>query len=460
MAQVLVVDDELTIAQMLEILLRNDGHSVFQAHNGNEALKLLKENVFDLMITDVRLPGIDGITLMQKAKEVQTHLAVIVITAYAGVDTAVEAMRSGAFDYVTKPFKLNELKVKIERALSYENAMAENKVLKTTLKTKYHFNFIIGDSEPMLQIYRTIEKVSRTNTTILITGESGTGKELVARAIHDSSLRSDKPFVTLNCAAMPETLLESELFGYTKGAFTGAVGNKKGLFETADGGTIFLDEIGAIPLNMQSKLLRVLQEKEIRHVGGNENISVDVRVVAATNENLEEKISKGEFREDLFFRLSVIPMRLPPLRERKQDIPMLAAHFLTQFEKENKIKINISDDALAALSEHAWPGNIRQLENMLKRIATLSETGLIDTDELPPEIKTTAYAKKPFAQSQSDVLTEEKILQLKDYLKNVEESYIGKIIKFYEGNKEKAAKKLGVSLATLYRKLGTEENGQ
>lgn len=460
MAQVLVVDDELTIAQMLEILLRNDGHSVFQAHNGNEALKLLKENVFDLMITDVRLPGIDGITLMQKAKEVQTHLAVIVITAYAGVDTAVEAMRSGAFDYVTKPFKLNELKVKIERALSYENAMAENKVLKTTLKTKYHFNFIIGDSEPMLQIYRTIEKVSRTNTTILITGESGTGKELVARAIHESSLRSEKPFVTLNCAAMPETLLESELFGYTKGAFTGAVANKKGLFETADGGTIFLDEIGAIPLNMQSKLLRVLQEKEIRHVGGNENISVDVRVVAATNENLEEKIAKGEFREDLFFRLSVIPMRLPPLRERKQDIPMLAAHFLAQFEKENKIKISISDDALAALSEHAWPGNIRQLENMLKRIATLSETGLIDTDELPPEIKTTAYAKKASVQSQADVLTEEKILQLKDFLKNVEESYIGKVIKFYEGSKEKAAKKLGISLATLYRKLGTEENGQ
>lgn len=460
MAQILVVDDELTIAQMLDILLRNEGHSVFQAHNGNDALKLLKENVFDLMITDVRLPGIDGITLMQRAKEVQSHLAVIIITAYAGVDTAVDAMRNGAFDYVTKPFKLNELKVKIERALSYENAMAENKVLKTTLKTKYHFNFIIGDSEPMIQIYRTIEKVSRTNTTVLITGESGTGKELVARAIHESSLRSDKPFVTLNCAAMPETLLESELFGYTKGAFTGAVANKKGLFETASGGTIFLDEIGAIPLSMQSKLLRVLQEKEIRHVGGTENISVDSRVVAATNENLEEKIAKGEFREDLFFRLSVIPMRLPPLRERKQDIPMLAAHFLSQFEKENKIKINISDDALAALAEHSWPGNIRQLENTLKRIATLNESGFIDTDELPPEIKTDAYVKKTSSLAQSDLLTEEKILQLKDFLKNVEESYIGKVIKFYDGSKEKAAKKLGISLATLYRKLGTEENSQ
>ncbi|OGV47735.1 MAG: hypothetical protein A2017_16190 [Lentisphaerae bacterium GWF2_44_16] len=461
MAKILVVDDEFTIVQMLELLLKNEGHSVSKSGDGNEALRLLKENVFDLMITDVRLPGIDGIALLQKARDLQSHLAVIVITAYAGIDTAVDAMRNGAFDYVTKPFKLNELKVKIERALSYENALAENKVLKTTLKTKYHFNYIVGDSDQMLQIYRLIEKVAKTNSTVLIQGESGTGKELVARALHEASLRSDGPFMTVNCAAMPETLLESELFGYVKGAFTGANSNKKGLFEISSGGTIFLDEISSIPLNMQTKLLRVLQEKEIRHVGGTENISVDVRVVAATNEDLETKLAKGEFREDLYFRLSVIPVRIPPLRERPEDIPVLIPHFLSIFEKENKTKIDISPESIEVLSRFSWPGNIRQLENLLKRLATLNETGRIETEEIPDEIKNfrkteELSGRKAAFSDASAAFSGDKIIPLKDHLKNIEDFYIRKAIKSCNGNKEKASKQLGISLATLYRKLETE----
>src|SRR3989339_688958 len=268
MANILLVDDELSILEILDAVLRKSGHTVSKAANGNDALKFLKENVFDLMITDVRLPGIDGISLLNKSRELQSHLAVIIMTAYADVNNAVVAMKNGAFDYVTKPFKFDELQLTVERALSYENALAENKFLKTTLKTRYHFNFIVGDSEPMLQIYRMVEKVARTNSTVLIMGESGTGKELIAKAIHDSSPRSSGPFVKVDCGSIPETLLESELFGYMKGAFTGANTNKKGLFETAQTGTIFLDEIGLVPSSMQMKLLRVLQEKEIRRVGG------------------------------------------------------------------------------------------------------------------------------------------------------------------------------------------------
>lgn len=463
MAKILIVDDELSIVEILKTLLKKGGHSVTSSVDGNEALKLLKENVFDLMITDVRLPGMDGISLLPKAKELQSHLAVIVMTAYADVENAVLAMKNGAFDYVTKPFKFDELMLTIERALSYETALAENKVLKTTLHTKYHFNFIVGDSDPMLEIYRLIEKIARTNSTVLVLGESGTGKELIAKALHDSSSRSENAFIKVNCAAMPETLLESELFGYVKGAFTGANANKKGLFETADNGTIFLDEIGSIPLSMQMKLLRVLQEKEIRRVGGTEDLSVDVRVIAATNENLEEKIAKNEFREDLYFRLSVIPIRVPALRERKEDIPMLVTHFLSQFEEENKIKMSISSEAVKALAAYEWPGNIRQLENLVKRLATLNDSGQIDKDELPPEIKNYTGARSlaaPVIDSGSGLSSlldgKQEFLTLKEHMRRLEERYIKQVIAQNDGDKEKAAKELGISLATLYRKAGAD----
>ncbi|OGV48679.1 MAG: Fis family transcriptional regulator, partial [Lentisphaerae bacterium GWF2_52_8] len=387
MAEILVVDDELSILQVLKMVLTRDGHHVTAVADGAEALRLLKENVFDLMITDVRLPGVDGIELLHKSRSLQSHLAVIVMTAYAGVDNAVEAMKNGAFDYVTKPFKFEELLLTIERALSYEKALTENKVLKTTLKTKYHFDCIVGDSEPMFEIYKLIEKVAKTNSTVLLLGESGTGKELIAKAVHQVSTRSDAPFVKINCSAMPETLLESELFGYMKGSFTGAAANKKGLFETANTGTIFLDEIGSIPIPMQMKLLRVLQEKEIRRVGATEDISVDVRVIAATNENLAEKIEKGQFREDLYFRLSVIPIHIPPLRERKDDIPSMIAHFLLLFEKENRRSVSISSEVEQALTSYFWPGNVRELENLIKRLATLNESGTVELNDLPQDIR-------------------------------------------------------------------------
>jgi DNA-binding NtrC family response regulator len=464
MAKILIVDDELSIVEILKTLLKKGGHSVTCSIDGNDALKLLKENVFDLMITDVRLPGLDGISLLPKAKELQSHLAVIVMTAYADVENAVLAMKNGAFDYVTKPFKFDELMLTIERALSYETALAENKVLKTTLHTKFHFNFIVGDSDSMLEIYRLIEKIARTNSTVLVLGDSGTGKELIAKALHDSSSRSENAFIKVNCAAMPETLLESELFGYVKGAFTGANANKKGLFEMADNGTIFLDEIGSIPLSMQMKLLRVLQEKEIRRVGGTEDIAVDVRVIAATNENLEEKIARNEFREDLYFRLSVIPINVPSLRERKDDIPMLVTHFLSQFEEENKIKMSISSDAVKILCSYEWPGNIRQLENLIKRLATLNDSGQIDKDELPPEIRNyTGFSNSaPLIDSSgmgafvSGRADQDNTLPLKEHMRRLEERYIKQVVAQNHGDKEKAAKELGISLATLYRKAGAE----
>ncbi len=447
MSAILIVDDELSIIEVLEKLLSRDGHDVKTAMDGDMALQLLKENVYDLMITDVRLPGVDGISLLQQARELQSHLAVIVMTAYADVDNAVEAMKGGAFDYITKPFKFDEILLTVQRALSYEQALAENEVLKKTLKTRYHFGCMVGDSEPMLRIYSFIEKVSRTSSTVLLLGESGTGKELVAKALHTASARNSEPFLTVNCGAMPESLLESELFGYVKGAFTGAATNRKGLFEAADGGTMFLDEISSMPLNMQMKLLRVLQEKEVRRVGGTESISVDVRVIAASNENLEEKIANGNFREDLYYRLSVIPIELPPLRERKEDIPLLVSHFISRIEKENKIDVDISEDAVEALCSYSWPGNIRELENLLKRTAILSENNVIELEDLPDRVR--GRKDKPGA---TPCLDED--VRLKDYMNNVETAYIRSVLANCGGDKEKAADKLGISLATFYRKLG------
>ncbi len=459
MARILVVDDELSIVQVLKTLLVRSGHTILAAGAGDEARRLLKDNVFDLMITDVRLPGVDGISLLHEAKAVQPDLAVIVMTAYAGVDNAVEAMKNGAFDYVTKPFKFDELMLTIDRALSYEKALAENKVMKTSLSAKSHFGCMVGDAEPMLEVYRQIEKIAKTNSTILILGESGTGKELVAKAIHAESPRRDAQFVAVNCAAMPEQLLESELFGYVKGAFTGANANKKGLFETASGGTIFLDEMGALPMGMQSKLLRVLQEKEIRPVGATATTAVDIRVLAASNEDLQTKVSRGEFRDDLYFRLSVIPVRIPPLRERPDDIPILTAHFLAEFTAENKRQVEISKDAIDALKAYKWPGNVRQLENMIKRLATLNETGCIDLDELPPEMRAQeagADGENSAGIGPDDAFSPE-IIPLKQHIRGIEESYIRRVIKYCNGDKDLASKKLGVSLATLYRKI--EPNG-
>jgi len=454
MAKILIVDDELSIVEVLKTLLSRDGHTISTASDGADALKLLKEQVFDLLITDIRLPGMDGISLLKNARELQSHLAVIVMTAYAKVDNAVEAMKNGAFDYVTKPFKFDELLLTVQRALSYEQALAENEVLKSSLAAQMHFSCLVGDSEPMLRVYRLVEKVARTNSTVLVTGESGTGKELVARAVHYASPRIKRPFITINCTAMPESLLESELFGYVKGAFTGANANKKGLFETAEGGSIFLDEIGSIPMSMQMKLLRVLQEKEVRRVGSTEDIKIDVRVIAATNENLEEKIQLKEFREDLYYRLSVIPITLAPLRERKDDITQLVAHFLYLFHKENNSEVEIASKVLSAFMNYDWPGNVRELENLVKRLATLCDGDRITIEDVPEYILNGGMpAEDELSAGDSALSMHEKTVSLKQYLRNMEKVYICNTIRECNGDKEKAASRLRISLATLYRKM-------
>ncbi|MCK5845307.1 MAG: sigma-54-dependent Fis family transcriptional regulator, partial [Victivallales bacterium] len=433
MAKILLVDDELSIIDSLKALLSREGHDISTSSNGGDALRKLRENVFDLLITDIRLPEVDGISLLRQARELQSHLAVIVITAYAKVDNAVEAMKNGAFDYVTKPFKFDELLLTVQRALTYEQTLAENEVLKSSLDTHFHFNSLVGDSEAMRRVYKLIEKVARTNSTVLVTGSSGTGKELVAKALHTASPRFENPFVTVNCTAMPEALLESELFGHRKGAFTGATCNKKGLFEIADGGTVFLDEIGSIPLNMQMKLLRVLQEKEIRQVGSTENITIDVRVIAATNENLEEKIANREFRDDLYYRLSVIPIQMPPLAERKEDIPQLTHHFLNDFNQVNGRNVEISRSAVDLLEKCDWPGNVRELENTIKRIATLCENNRIEPCDISDNIQ--RHSDGDLLDDFPDIPAGKASLSLKSYLKNVELSYLKAMVDECGGNK-------------------------
>ncbi len=448
-AKILVVDDELSIVEVLKALLKREGYSVRTASDGQEALDLLAKENFDLMIADIRMRPVDGMELLRRARESHPHIAIIMMTAYAAVETAVEAMKHGAFDYICKPFKIDHLLVTVERALSYESVLAENEALKETLRTKYHYKNLVGDSEPMRKVYDMIEKVARTESTILLVGESGTGKELVAKAIHFASRRSDKPFVAVNCAALPDTLLESELFGYVKGAFTGANKFKKGLFESAHGGTLLLDEIGTIPVNVQLTLLRVLQEKEIRPVGGTETIPVDVRIIAATNERLEEKVKAGAFREDLFYRLSVIPIEVPPLRDRLSDIPLLVNHFLRVFNEREGKQVSIDRRALSALQHHSWPGNVRELENVIYRAGALCEDNLIRVSDLPESIQ------KKAAQETGDTARDIENFRgasLKGFLREKEREYIRYVLDQCGGNKEAAAKALGISIATFYRK--------
>ncbi|MFO7821613.1 MAG: sigma-54 dependent transcriptional regulator [Lentisphaeria bacterium] len=453
-AKVLVVDDEISIVEVLKALLTREGYEVTTASDGEEALEALRADKFELMISDIRMQPMDGITLLQKARKLQEHLAVIMITAYATVETAVEAMKNGAFDYVCKPFKIDELILTVERALSYEHALRENATLKENLRTRYHFEYIVGDSKAMRRVYAMIEKVARTNSTILIRGESGTGKELVARALHDYSRRNEKPFVAINCAALPETLLESELFGYVKGAFTGANKFKKGLFESAEGGTLFLDEIGSIPVDMQQKLLRALEEREIRPVGATDAVPIDVRIVAASNENLEEKIKTGDFREDLYYRLSVIPIELPPLRKRPEDVKLLIKHFLKILNDQENREIDVESTAVQALESYEWPGNVRELENVMSRAATLCDEGTIKLQDLPEKIqKAAAEGEKNKAKSAPE---NQRGVSLKAFLRSKEQDYIQYALDQCGGDKEKAAKSLGISLATFYRKIGEE----
>ncbi|MCM8543060.1 MAG: sigma-54 dependent transcriptional regulator [Lentisphaeraceae bacterium] len=451
MTKVLVVDDELSIVEVLKTVLKRNGYEVTATDNGATALDIMKTEKFELMISDIRMKPMDGLELLINAKEIQPTLSVIMMTAYATIETAVETMKAGAYDYVCKPFKIDELLLTVERAVNYQKVFKENQDLKKTLQTKYHFKNLIGDSSQMQSVYNVIKKVSKTDTTVLIRGESGTGKELVSKAIHYCSSRSDRPIVAVNCAALPSTLLESELFGYNKGAFTGAVKDKEGLFESAGGGTIFLDEIGSIPVTMQMKLLRVLQEKTIRRVGGTKDVAVDVRIISATNEDLEAKIKDGTFREDLFYRLSVIPVDLPSLRERKEDVPLLVVHFLKDFNTHENTSAEILPDALRALLAYDWPGNVRELENVIRRAATLCDNDMINLEDLPPKIQDV----NPIDNYTSGV--NYRGHSLKNYLREKEKEYIQKVLEVAGGEKEKAADMLGVSLATFYRKYESVE---
>src|SRR5579859_3103994 len=387
MAKILLVDDELTMVQMVTDMLRMEGHEVFPFTNIQAATAALTTHTPELVITDLYLDKANplGMEILKKARELAPPAVVIVITGFGSIDTAKEAMKQGAFDYLEKPFKVDEFKLCVQRALSYNAALSETVYLRKQLKKKYQFSQIIGSAPKMQQVFKMIERVADTDSTILILGESGTGKELVARALHFNSRRQFAPFVPINCSALPENLLESELFGHRRGAFTGAINDKKGLFQEADGGTIFLDEVGSMPPVLQSRLLRVLQEREVRRVGDNTPVYVNVRVVAAANESLEKKIKEGTFREDLYYRLNVIPIQLPSLRERKDDVPLLVVHFLKdKVNPRTGQLVQITRQAIEVLTLHDWPGNVRELENAIERSATLCENNVIQVADLPP----------------------------------------------------------------------------
>src|SRR5437762_7113011 len=380
MAKVLLVDDELTMVQMVAGLLRQGGHDVYPFTDGNAATSALATHAPELVITDLYLDKSrpHGMEILKKARELTPPAVVIVITGFGSIETAKEAMKNGAFDYLEKPFKVDEFTLCVQRALSYNAALTESAYLRKELKKKYQFSQIIGTAPKMQEVFKMVERVADTDSTILIRGESGTGKELVARALHFNSRRQFAPFVPVNCAAIPENLLESELFGHRRGSFTGAITDKKGLFQEADGGTIFLDEIGSMSPLLQSRLLRVLQEREVRRVGENTPIYVNVRVVAATNEPLEQRIKEGTFREDLYYRLNVIPIMMPPLRERVEDLPLLVNHFLRgKVSPRNGQPFQISRAALDSLNAHDWPGNVRELENAIERACALCEDHVI-----------------------------------------------------------------------------------
>ncbi|MBJ6802415.1 sigma-54-dependent transcriptional regulator [Geomonas propionica] len=385
--KILIIDDDSSLRRVLEYNLQQEGYDVYTAADGAAGLQLFEEKSPQLVITDLKMPGMTGFEVLSSVKERAPSTVVIVLTAFGAIDTAVEAMKLGAFHYLTKPFNREELKVTVLKGLQLQGLSEENRLLKEELSGRSEFKSIVGTSRAMEGVFSVVRKVADTEATVLITGESGTGKELVARAIHSGSSRRAAPFIAVNCAAIPRDLLESELFGHVKGAFTGAIRDKEGKFQLADGGTIFLDEVGDLPIELQPKLLRVLQERVVEPVGGTSLQKIDLRVVAATNADLERWIAEGKFREDLYYRLSVIPIQLPPLRERVEDVPLLIRYFCTKFGAEG---VSFTKEALARLKEYAWPGNVRELENTVERLLIMREGDLVGVDELPAKISAAA----------------------------------------------------------------------
>jgi len=440
---ILIVEDEELMRSILRQLLEGEGCQVFTADSAENALAIFSSNEIAVTLTDIKMSGMDGIELLDQIKTIDNEAIVIIMTAYSSVDSAIAALRKGAYDYITKPFVNADLLQTVRNAIRTKELKSENRALRRELTRKYSFAEIIGKSEALQSVFRIIEKVADTNAGILIQGESGTGKELVARSIHFNSQRANKPFLAVNCGALPESLLESELFGHTKGAFTGAAADKKGLFRSSDGGTLLLDEIGEMPLVLQVKLLRALQEQEVTPVGSSTAVKFDTRIIAATNKNLEQEVAENRFREDLFYRLNVIEINLPPLRERREDIPLLAKHFIAKIAREqNTTEKPIKAEAMAALVNFNWQGNIRELNNAIDRAFILSGAE-IDLESLPPKIKLDARNNFEMRDPQG----------LRPTLEEVERRYILEILKSVGDDKTAAAEILGIDLSTLYRKL-------
>ena len=447
-ASILVADDDAVARELLVEVLTREGYRVRAAAGGAEAIRAAESEVFDVALIDLRMPDVDGLAVLARIRALDPAPPVFILTAFAAIETTIEAIRQGAYDYLSKPFRVDEIKLAVRRVLETERLVRENREFRQELRGRYGVERLIGQSPEMVDIYRLVARVAALDTTVLIQGETGTGKELVARAIHYASPRAERPFVAIDCAALPESLFESELFGHERGAFTGAVGSRRGLLETADGSTCFLDEIGELPLGLQAKLLRVLQERVLRRVGGNEPLPVNLRLIAATNRDLRKRVEDGAFREDLYYRLNGVAIMVPPLRERGADIPLLAHDFMQRYAAAaGKHLEGFAPEALALLSAHRWPGNVRELEHAIERAVALARSAMILPEDLPPEIRAET-ARTPELPAARMTLDE------------VKRWYVGTVLEGTGGNKVRAADLLGIDRRTLYRILERQDDDE
>jgi two-component system response regulator PilR (NtrC family) len=442
--RILIIEDEKSMREVLRILLEEENYSVTSVTDGIEGIELIKNDIYDIIITDIKMPKADGFEVLKRAKGISPDTLVIMITAFGTTESAIEAMKQGAYDYINKPFKIDEIRLIVNKAFEKKKLSEELSILREKVHSSFRLENIIGKSANMQELFRLIPRVAKSNSTVLISGESGTGKELVAAALHNLSARKDNNFVTINCSTFPEGLLESELFGHMKGSFTGALYNKTGLFEAADAGTIFLDEIGEMPLSLQAKLLRVLENGIFRRVGGTTDIKVDVRVISATNKNIPSAVETGLFREDLFYRLNVVPIHIPPLRERREDIPLLVQHFIDKFGAGEK---SVSPDVLRVFIQYPWRGNVRELENLLERIILLSDRDLLTVEDIPEEIVSAKEVLNNLPEISDDGLDFEKIIE------KIEKDYLLQALKKANGVKTEAAKLLNLSFRSFRHRL-------
>jgi two-component system response regulator PilR (NtrC family) len=441
---ILIADDEDSIRESLTIVLEDEGYNCTAVKDGSEAIDAIDKASYDIIVTDLKMPNVNGIEVLEYALKHSSDTLTIIITAHGTIETAIQALRKGAADYILKPLEFDEVLIRIKNLLEQKSLAQENKYLREQIDKEYNFNHIIGESSAMKEVYKMVERVSQATSNVLVTGQSGTGKELVARAIHSNSDRSKKPFLAINCGAIPENLVESELFGHKKGSFTGANADKDGVFVAAHGGTVFLDEVAEIPLNLQVNLLRVIQEREVKPVGSNQMVSFDTRIIAATNKDLEKEVEEGNFRDDLYYRLNVVEISLPPLEQRKEDIPLLAHHFLQKYNKELKHNLKgITSDAMGAMMAYQWKGQVRELENVIERAVLLSDGDFLTIEDLPASFKKSSGSDD--FEMDSDKLDEA--------IKVFEKHHIQSVLKRTEGNKSEAARLLGIDPSTLYRKM-------